>query len=360
MTSLLEVVQLVKRFPVRGEAPLFWLRENKKRVEVFAIDDVSLSIEPGETVGLVGETGCGKSTLVRLIARLLDASAGNIIFDGVDIGLTPAQLFSRAPQRASIQVVFQDPTNSLNPRYTAFDAIADPVRQLRPGRSQDIAARVKESARLCGLADELLGRFPHQLSGGQKARIGIARAIAVQPRLLVLDEPTSSLDVSVQAVILHLLDDLKRRLGFSCLFVSHDLNIVRLICDRLYVMYSGKVVENGPTARVFSAPAHPYTAALISAIPSLDISLRDKRIQLPGEVASPVNPDPHVCCFYQRCPNNTPLCAKVMPALAPVARGQFAACHFPLVPSNLRELNAQSRSVNRDSKPHIPTRNEEN
>ena len=341
MTKLLEVVDLVRHFPVRGEHPLLWLR-NAKRPAVFAIDDVSLEIAAGETVGLVGESGCGKSTLVRLIARLLDANAGTIMFDGVDIGRVEARRFSRAPQRAAIQVVFQDPTDFLNPRFTAFDAIADPIRQLRPRPAQDISSRVKESARLCGLTPELLGRFPHQLSGGQKARVGIARAIAVEPRLLILDEPTSSLDVSVQAVILHLLEDLKRRLGFSYLFVSHDLNIVRLICDRIYVMYLGKIVESGPTTRVFNAPAHPYTAALISAIPTLDVSRRRQRIELSGELTSPIDPDPRVCRFYTRCRKGAPICTTVMPALNPVADGQLAACHFPVMTPNLRDAPTSS------------------
>ena len=198
---------------------------------------------------------------------LLDVTDGSIRFDGAEIGKVPARRFGLAPQRAHIQVVFQDATDSLNPRFTAFRAIADPLLRLQRLSGTALRARVEEVARLTGLPQELLGRFPHQLSGGQKARVGIARAIAVEPRLLILDEPTSALDVSVQVVILRLLQDLKRQLDLSYLFVSHDLNVVRLLCDRILVMYLGHIVESGPADRVFAAPAHPYTQALLSAVP---------------------------------------------------------------------------------------------
>ena len=327
MTVLLEARGLVKRFAVKKDGG--WWPLNRRPSQIFAVDGVSFSVAEGETVGLVGESGCGKSTLVRIVARLLDATSGEITFGGADIGSVPARQFGRMPQRANIQMVFQDPTDSLNPRFTAFDAIADPVRRLRPMRRADLKARVFEVARLCGLPEELLSRFPHQLSGGQKARVGIARALAVEPKLLILDEPTSALDVSVQVVILHLLQELKERLGLSYLFISHDLNVVRLLCKRVLVMYAGRIVEQGSTADVFGAPAHPYTAALLSAIPSMSTEGRRARIVLTGEPVSPIDPDPNVCRFYSRCPSGTSLCTSAGPALVPVGSGREVACHFP-------------------------------
>src|SRR5271154_3822079 len=289
---LLEVAGLRKLYPMA--AAKGWRRAPVSSLH--AVDGVDLTIGEGETVGLVGESGCGKSTLVRLLARLIDPSAGTIRFAGTDIGAVPARRFGRGKQRAQIQMVFQDATDSLNPRFTAFRAIADPLRRLRRLGGAALRARVEEVARLTGLPLELLGRFPHQLSGGQKARVGIARAIAVEPRLLILDEPTSALDVSVQVVILQLLQDLKDRLGLSYLFVSHDLNVVRLLCDRILVMYLGHIVESGPAEAVFAAPAHPYTKALISAVPSLEGGAEHhQRVALPGEPRSPIDPDPNVC-----------------------------------------------------------------
>jgi peptide/nickel transport system ATP-binding protein len=208
-----------------------------------------------------------------------------------------------------------------------------------------LRARVEEVARLTGLPPELLGRFPHQLSGGQKARVGIARAIAVEPRLLILDEPTSALDVSVQAVILQLLEDLKQRLGLSYLFVSHDLNVVRLICDRILVMYLGHIVESGPADEVFAAPAHPYTKALLSAVPSLgDSATRQRRIELPGEPRSPIDPDPNVCPLYGRCFRATDVCKTTMPSLREVMPGRRVACHLPIVEERSRTM-PQERPV---------------
>ena len=255
MTALLDIGELAKRFDVGGKRLLY------------AVDEVSFTVGRGETVGLVGESGCGKSTLVRLINRLLDPTSGSIRLAGTELADMKARAFAGNANRARIQMVFQDAGDSLNPRYTAADAIADPVRRLKKMSGAQLKARVEELADMTGLPRELLSRFPHQLSGGQKARVGIARAIAVEPELLILDEPTAALDVSVQVVILQLLQQLKRELGMRYLFVSHDLNVVRLLCDRVLVMYLGKIVEAGPAAELFADPKHPYTRALISAIP---------------------------------------------------------------------------------------------
>jgi oligopeptide/dipeptide ABC transporter ATP-binding protein len=315
---LLEAHGLGKRFPVRGTRR--WLH---------AVDDVSFAIEPGECVGLVGESGCGKSTLVRLLTRLLDPTAGRILFEGRDIGAVPARQFAGAPERARIQMVFQDPADSLNPRFTAFDTIAEPVRRLAGLGGESARGRVEEVAELVGLPSELLGRFPHQLSGGQQQRVGIARAVALEPTLLVLDEPTSALDVSVQAVILHLLADLRRRLGMTYLFVSHDLNLVRLLSDRVLVMYLGRIVEAGPVDAIFDRPRHPYTRALVSAIPVLDPGSRRARIRLEGEPRSPIDPSPIVCRFHGRCPDGFDRCVSEMPQPHPVGPGHTVACHLP-------------------------------
>ncbi len=326
--ALLAVEGLRKLFPVGKRA--IWPR-NRVPSFLHAVDGVSFAIGRGETVGLVGESGCGKSTLVRLIARLLDPSDGSIRFDGEEIGTVPARRFGLAPQRGQIQMVFQDATDSLNPHFTAFRAIADPLLRLRRLSGAALRARVAEVARLTGLSADLLGRYPHQLSGGQKARVGIARAIAVEPRLLILDEPTSALDVSVQVVILQLLQDLKRQLNLSYLFVSHDLNVVRLLCDRILVMYLGHIVESGPAGQVFAAPAHPYTQALLSAVPRPGASAgRSTRIGLPGEPRSPIDPAPQICPLYGRCGRASEACVASMPVLREIAAGQFAACHHPI------------------------------
>jgi oligopeptide/dipeptide ABC transporter ATP-binding protein len=321
---LVEVVGLRKLYALGSSG---WRGEPSY---LHAVAGVDFTIGCGETVGLVGESGCGKSTLVRMLTRLIDPSGGTIYFDGQEIGALPARGFGGRPERAQIQMVFQDATDSLNPRYTAFRAIADPLRRLRGMRRSALRERVEELARLTGLPAELLGRFPHQLSGGQKARVGIARAIAIEPRLLVLDEPTSALDVSVQVVILQLLDDLKKRLGLSYLFVSHDLNVVRLLCDRILVMYLGRIVESGPADAIFAAPAHPYTRALLSAVPTPGVSSRERRIPLPGDPRSPINPDPNTCSLYGRCFKGTPDCTKAMPIPHDIGGGRQVACHFPL------------------------------
>jgi peptide/nickel transport system ATP-binding protein len=269
---LLLVEKLVKEYPRQGAtATLTKLFSRKPPVELEqfrAVDGISFSVGHGESVGLVGESGCGKSTTSMMVMRLLDQTSGRIMFDGDEIGGILPNTFARLPLRKSIQMVFQDPTDSLNPRFTAARAIVDPIMQLGDIRGRDaLRARCEELAGLVGLPINLLDRFPHQLSGGQKARVGIARAIALHPKLVILDEPTAALDVSVQAVVLNLLHDLKQSMGMSYLFVSHDLNVVRLLCDRVIVMRSGRIVEQGPSERVLGDPQDAYTKELLTAIP---------------------------------------------------------------------------------------------
>ena len=323
MTALLELESVCKRFPVGHRGLL------RRRHESFvhAVDDVSFVVNPGETIGLVGESGCGKSTLVRMITRLLDVTDGKIWLDRRAVSDVPARVFARDDDRGHIQMVFQDAGDSINPRFTAFDAIADPLRRLAGLHGEALRLRVEQAAEQCGLPVELLERFPHQLSGGQRARVGIARAIGTHPRLLILDEPTAALDVSVQVTVLKLLQHLKAELGLSYIFVSHDLNVVRLLCDRVIVMYLGRIVETGPAETVFNAPAHPYTSSLIAAIPRLD-GARRQDARLTGEPRSPIDPDPNVCRFYGRCPQGTDRCRTEMPLLQPVGPNREAACHF--------------------------------
>ena len=308
---LLEVDAIACRFPLgRGR----WLR---------AVDGVSFGVAAGEAVALVGESGCGKSTLARLINRLLEPDTGRIILAGRDIGSIPVHRFARDPARAGVQMVFQDATDSLDPHHTAHRAIASPVTSLLRLTRAKVDARVREAARLAGLPDDLLPRFPHQLSGGQKARVGIARALATRPTLLVLDEPTSALDVSVQAVVLRLLDDLRTRLGVALLFISHDLNVVRLLCSRVLVMYRGQVVESGPADRVFAVPRHPYTQALVDAIPD------PERRGRPAPADAETGPMADTACrFAGRCPQAQARCTTEAPLLRDVAPQQRAACHF--------------------------------
>ncbi len=293
-TALLEIGQLAKRFDIGGKRLLH------------AVDEVSFAIARGETVGLVGESGCGKSTLVRLINRLLDPTGGSIRLAGMDLAGLKARSFAGNANRARIQMVFQDAGDSLNPRFTAFHAIADPLRRLKKMSSGELAARIEALADMTGLPREL----------------------AVEPELLILDEPTAALDVSVQVVILQLLQKLKRDLGMSYLFVSHDLNVVRLLCDRVLVMYLGKIVEAGPATELFADPRHPYTRALISAIPQAAPGHKANRLRLSGEPRSPIDPDPRVCRFYGRCPRGEPRCTSEMPVLRDTGPARQVACHF--------------------------------
>ena len=279
--KLLEVIDLVKEFPIpRSSGSLLpWAKGNRETPVFRAVDNISFSMIRGESLGLVGESGCGKSTTSNIISRLLDPTFGDVIFDHENITTNSVTRFAQMPERMKIQMVFQDPTDSLNPRYTAMHSITEPLRHLKGMRNRGkIASKVKQLADLVGLPHDLLNRFPHQLSGGQKARVGIARAIAVDPLLLVLDEPTSALDVSVQAVVLQLLNRLKRELGMSYIFVSHDLNVVRLLCERVVVMNRGHIVETAAADDVLNNPQEAYTQTLVDAIPHFEPHRKIERL----------------------------------------------------------------------------------
>jgi len=289
-----------------------------------AVDGVSLEIHENETLGLVGESGCGKSTLARAIARLLTPTSGTIHFDGKDISTCPEHALGEV--RAQIQMVFQDPSSSLNPRMTIEQIIAEPMLIARWDKKR-IAARTAELLDLVGLNHSHLQRYPHEFSGGQKQRIVITRALALHPKLVVCDEPVSALDVSVQAQIINLLKDIQERLGVSYLFVAHDLGVVRQISQRVMVMYLGEIVESAFKSDLYAHPLHPYSQALLSAIPRPKPGLASQRIILRGELPSASNP-PSGCRFHQRCPSARVECAEQKPLLREVAKGHHVACHF--------------------------------
>ncbi len=314
---LLQVEGLAKHYPVK--AGLL----GRAAGAVRAVDGVSFSIARGETLALVGESGCGKSTTARLVLRLIEPSAGTIRFDGVEVA-GKAEL--RALRRR-VQVVFQDPYASLNPRLSVGDAIAEPMEVHGIGDGASRAARVRELLGLVGLAPFHAQRFPHEFSGGQRQRIGIARALAVQPELVVCDEPVSALDVSIQAQVVNLLKDLQARFGLSYLFIAHDLAVVRHMADRVAVMYLGQIVEMAPKRVLFAAPRHPYTRALLSAIPHPDPRLRGRVTPLGGDVPSPLNPPPG-CRFHTRCPFVQEVCRTEAPPLRELEAGHASACHF--------------------------------
>jgi oligopeptide transport system ATP-binding protein len=323
-TDLLRVEDLVKVFPVTRGAIL------RRTVGLArAVDGVSFGVRPGETVGLVGESGCGKSTLARCVLRLIEPSSGRIFFDGDEI--TSSSSRALRSLRRNMQIVFQDPYSSLNPRMTVGDLIAEPLLWHRMATDRRTAGgRVSQLLELVGLAAEHARRYPHEFSGGQRQRIGIARALASGPKLLVLDEPVSALDVSIQAQILNLLEDLQSELGVAYLFIAHDLSLVRHISHRVMVMYLGKIVEIANRTELFDAPQHPYTQALLSAVPLPDPEKERSRARIPlgGEIPSCVDP-PVACRFHTRCFKAQAICSQKEPPLEAVAaNGHRAACHF--------------------------------
>jgi peptide/nickel transport system ATP-binding protein len=342
MSVLLEVNDLKKHFPVtRG---VLGLRSGR----VYAVDGVSFAIERGETLALVGESGCGKSTVGRAILRLFDVTAGQIVLEGRRIDdLSPAAL---RPMRRRVQVVFQDPFSSLNPRMRVRDIVAEPMRNFDlAASSAELDSRIAALMEKVRLSPDVAARWPHELSGGQRQRVGIARALAAEPDLIVCDEAVSALDVSVKAQIVNLLQDLQNELGLALLFISHDLAIVEHMTHRVAVMYLGKIVELAPKRNIFAAPQHPYTKALLSAVPVPEPGAARARIILKGDVPSPINP-PRGCRFHTRCPYVFDRCRSEEPPLRPIAEGHFAACHLHDLPA------AQNPLANGGTTPVVPPR----
>jgi oligopeptide/dipeptide ABC transporter ATP-binding protein len=319
LPPILEVRNLKKHFPIRKGLL------SRSVGAVRAVDGVSFHVGPGETLGLVGESGCGKSTVGRLILRLIEPTEGEISLSGRRIDqLSQAQM---RPERRQLQVVFQDPFSSLNPRMRAVDLVAEPLHNFETLSKDAMHARVADLFTKVGLRADQLTRFPHEFSGGQRQRLVIARALALNPKLIVCDEPVSALDVSVQAQVINLLEDLQKELGLSYLFIAHDLAVVEHISHRVAVMYLGRIVELANKADLYARPQHPYTEALLSAVPVPDPTVKSQRIILTGDVPSPVNP-PTGCHFHTRCQYAQARCKVEVPALKEVAPGHFASCHL--------------------------------
>ncbi|KOA20369.1 oligopeptide transport ATP-binding protein OppF [Clostridium homopropionicum DSM 5847] len=316
---LLEVKNLKKYFPINSG---FF---GKVTNHVKAVDNVSFDIFKGETLGLVGESGCGKSTTGRMLVNLLEPTSGEIIFNGEDI--TKINSKRRKELRKEIQIIFQDPYASLNPRMTIGNIIAEPMKVNNIAEGEQLEKRVKELLECVGLASYHRNRYPHEFSGGQRQRVGIARALAVNPKLIVCDEPVSALDVSVQAQVLNLLDDLQKEFHLTYLFIAHGLNVVKHVSNRVGVMYLGKLVELGKDTNLYKNPKHPYTQALLSAIPVPDPTRKSERIILTGDVPSPINP-PKGCSFHTRCSKCMAKCKEVEPEMKELEDGHFVACHL--------------------------------
>ena len=322
-TTLLDVRGLVKYFPIKRG----FFRRTVGTVK--AVDDISFDIREGETLSLVGESGCGKSTTARSIIRAYEPTAGEILFktdDGESIDLAQLSLVEMRPIRRQLQMIFQDPFSSLNPRMNIYEIISEPLLVHGIGSSSEREDRVAELLRVVRLRPEYMRRYPHAFSGGQRQRIGIARALALNPRLILADEPVSGLDVSVQAQVINLMMDLQDSLGLTYLFVSHDLSVVKQISNRVVVMYVGRIAEIGTPQELFDSPKHPYTAALMSSVPKPHPSQRTKRYVLEGEVANPANP-PTGCYFHPRCPFATDQCKVEVPPLVKSKDGRYVSCH---------------------------------
>jgi len=321
---LLEVKGLKKHFPVRGGMI-------KKGVgTVKAVDGLDLFVKKGETLGLVGESGCGKTTAARTIVRLMEPTAGEIRFNDPNQGWLNLEKLGRKemkPIRQNLQIIFQDPFSSLDPRMTVERIVGEPLMLNKLSSGQELKDRVAELLRVVGMRPEFMSRYPHAFSGGQRQRIGIARALAMYPKLVVCDEPVSALDVSIQAQVLNLLEDLQQEYNLTYIFIAHDLSVVEHISDRVAVMYVGRLVELAQTKDLYFTPQHPYTEALMAAIPKPDPGKRDRPIKLPGEVASPINP-PSGCYFHPRCRYAQDICVNENPPLKEVSPEHWAACHF--------------------------------
>jgi len=333
---LLEVRHLKQYFPVKAGVVF-----DRTVAHVHAVDDVSFDLDEGQTLGLVGESGCGKTTLSRSLLRLIEPTDGSVAFQGNDVSHLSARKLR--PLRREMQMVFQDPFASLNPRKRIAQIVGAPLR-LHGTPRDEIADRVRGLLERVGLQKEHLNRFPHEFSGGQRQRIGIARALALEPKLILLDEPVSALDVSVQAQIINLLDDLQDDLGLTYMFVAHDLSVVRHVSDRIAVMYLGKLMEVSPAEELYTKPIHPYTEALLGAVPVPDPreNRARKRVAVTGEPPNPIDP-PSGCVFHPRCPHATDVCREVEPPLARYANGHLAACHHPQQVSS-EEIRAAERS----------------
>ncbi|MEJ8547317.1 dipeptide ABC transporter ATP-binding protein [Brevibacillus borstelensis] len=319
MNPLLEVKDLKKHYPIKKG--LF----GKQVGAVKAVDGVSFSIQPGETLGIVGESGCGKSTTGRAILRLIEPTAGEVLFDGQDIRKLPPDEMRKF--RTNMQIVFQDPYASLDPRWTVQRTLEEPLRTHLQLSEAEIKDRIAELMSVVGLAPYHASRFPHEFSGGQRQRIGIARALALRPKFVVCDEPVSALDVSIQAQVLNLMQDLQSQFSLTYMFISHDLSVVKFICDRVGVMYLGRMVEMAPTAEMFAEPLHPYTKALMSAVPVPDPEAARERIVLTGDVPNPQSP-PSGCTFHTRCPYVMDSCRQIVPEWREVSPGRHVACHL--------------------------------